>query len=236
MNRREHTGFTLIELLVVIAIIAILAAILFPVFAKARERANTTACMSNMKQIGIGLYTYLSDYDECYPVLRRTAGSPGVTVDRTWREELSSYVKSINVFACPSNPDAKRFPKLTAEGSTVPISYALNGSLFGSLEGDISKFHVWNMRKIKEPSQSIFVTETRHRSAEVGGWLIGYDMDTTKHTGFFFHHSSRINMVMCDTSARSMKLLQTIVPTDYWHDARIPDSSAYAAAIQKEYQ
>ena len=65
--KRSHLGFTLIELLVVIAIIAILAAILFPVFARARENARRASCMSNLKQIGLGLMQYTQDYDEKYP-------------------------------------------------------------------------------------------------------------------------------------------------------------------------
>ena len=67
---RARTGFTLIELLVVIAIIAILAAILFPVFAQARERARMSACLSNMRQIGSALMMYVQDYDETFPHLR----------------------------------------------------------------------------------------------------------------------------------------------------------------------
>src|SRR5688500_20208201 len=64
---RKHRGFTLIELLVVIAIIALLAAILFPVFARARENARRTSCQSNLKQIGLGIVQYYQDYDECLP-------------------------------------------------------------------------------------------------------------------------------------------------------------------------
>src|SRR5262249_14289890 len=67
LPRRRHSGFTLIELLVVIAIIAILAAILFPVFARAREQARRSACLSNMKQIGLGLGMYMQDYDQTFP-------------------------------------------------------------------------------------------------------------------------------------------------------------------------
>ena len=66
-RRTPNTGFTLIELLVVIAIIAILAAILFPVFAQAREKARQTACLSNNRQIGLGLNMYVQDYDESFP-------------------------------------------------------------------------------------------------------------------------------------------------------------------------
>src|ERR1051326_2554031 len=67
MQSKSRHGFTLIELLVVIAIIAILAAILFPVFARAREQARRSACLSNMKQIGLGLAMYLQDYDQTFP-------------------------------------------------------------------------------------------------------------------------------------------------------------------------
>src|SRR4028118_675254 len=67
LRRAAHRGFTLIELLVVIAIIAILAAILFPVFSRARENARRASCMSNLKQIGLGVMQYVQDYDERYP-------------------------------------------------------------------------------------------------------------------------------------------------------------------------
>src|SRR6478672_6965972 len=72
---RRHDGFTLIELLVVIAIIAILAAILFPVFAQAREKARQTSCLSNQKQIGTGIMMYVQDYDEKYPLAYGKYGS-----------------------------------------------------------------------------------------------------------------------------------------------------------------
>jgi prepilin-type N-terminal cleavage/methylation domain-containing protein len=68
MQTSRKSGFTLIELLVVIAIIAILAAILFPVFAQAREKARQITCASNMKQLGLGIIQYTQDYDEIYPV------------------------------------------------------------------------------------------------------------------------------------------------------------------------
>ncbi|MCE5238104.1 DUF1559 domain-containing protein [bacterium] len=94
MHRR---GFTLIELLVVIAIIAILAAILFPVFAKAREKARQASCLSNLKQIGIGCLTYLQDYDECFPP-SYVASSPR----HSFIEQIQPYVKSLQIFDCPS--------------------------------------------------------------------------------------------------------------------------------------
>jgi prepilin-type N-terminal cleavage/methylation domain-containing protein len=108
MNRRK--GFTLIELLVVIAIIAILAAILFPVFAKAREKARQISCASNEKQLGLGIIQYVQDYDERFPDY---AGDYG------WAGQIYPYVKSTGVYKCPDDSNTAASPK-------VPISYQFN--------------------------------------------------------------------------------------------------------------
>ncbi|BCM91321.1 hypothetical protein IAD21_03191 [Abditibacteriota bacterium] len=102
-------GFTLIELLVVIAIIAILAAILFPVFARARENARRSTCQSNMKQIGLGFIQYAQDYDSTYPL----AWASGVPTDinaggqKYWPYALQPYLKSNQIFKCPSDSVAQ---------------------------------------------------------------------------------------------------------------------------------
>ncbi|HAZ64219.1 MAG TPA: hypothetical protein DCZ72_11510 [Armatimonadetes bacterium] len=96
MMRRR--GFTLIELLVVIAIIAILAAILFPVFAKAREKARQASCSSNEKQIALAIMQYSQDYDEMYP---RGYTTPPA---RDWKSDCEPYIKNTQVFRCPSVP------------------------------------------------------------------------------------------------------------------------------------
>jgi prepilin-type N-terminal cleavage/methylation domain-containing protein/prepilin-type processing-associated H-X9-DG protein len=98
MNRR---GFTLIELLVVIAIIAILAAILFPVFAQAREKARAISCLSNTKQMGLAFKMYIQDYDEKYPaVYDDSAGYPDGRI--MWADKISPYIKNRGLFQCPS--------------------------------------------------------------------------------------------------------------------------------------
>jgi prepilin-type N-terminal cleavage/methylation domain-containing protein/prepilin-type processing-associated H-X9-DG protein len=93
-------GFTLIELLVVIAIIAILAAILFPVFAQAREKARAISCLSNMKQLTTAIQMYTQDYDETFPV-----GFDGVTWvgNDLWPQKVQPYVKSLGIFVCPDD-------------------------------------------------------------------------------------------------------------------------------------
>lgn len=113
---RHRRGFTLIELLVVIAIIAILAAILFPVFAQAREKARQTSCLSNMNQLGKAAMMYAQDYDELLvphrtvntlnPFVGQYPASQANVNDRTfWCSLLQPYVKNLQVFKCPSNPN-----------------------------------------------------------------------------------------------------------------------------------
>lgn len=110
---KKSRGFTLIELLVVVAIIAILAAILFPVFSRARENARRASCMNNMKQIGLGMMMYTQDYDEMLPYQGASTGntngfhySDPTASDWTnnWMYEIYPYVRSWQIFRCPSAP------------------------------------------------------------------------------------------------------------------------------------
>jgi prepilin-type N-terminal cleavage/methylation domain-containing protein len=97
---RRRSGFTLIELLVVIAIIAILAAILFPVFARAREKARQASCQSNEKQMALGIIMYASDYDGCFPM--NWNGPGGCADGYDWMEVTQPYTKNWQIFMCPS--------------------------------------------------------------------------------------------------------------------------------------
>lgn len=117
---RHHTtrrAFTLIELLVVIAIIAILAAILFPVFARARESARRASCQSNLKQIGLGLMQYAQDYDGWTPG-SVTYLTPGVGM--SWPSTIQPYVKSGQLFVCPSGVDSPSVQSDVMPASTRP--------------------------------------------------------------------------------------------------------------------
>jgi len=101
-NGQPRTGFTLIELLVVIAIIAILAAILFPVFASARESARKTSCLSNLKQLGVATMTYTTDYDETFPEVFHAVSGSGMEHGMSEIELYYPYIKSMAVLFCPS--------------------------------------------------------------------------------------------------------------------------------------
>jgi len=118
--RDSKKGFTLIELLVVIAIIAILAAILFPVFAKAREKARQASCESNEKQLGIGILQYVQDYNENFP-----GGTAGTGTG--WAGQIYLYEKSTGVYKCPSG------------GATDTLSYAFNSDLIPSASTGIAQ-------------------------------------------------------------------------------------------------
>lgn len=107
-------GFTLIELLVVIAIIAILASILFPVFARARAKARQSACMSNLRQLGNALMMYADDYDEMLPLWSLVGGNPDGSgrlpgPSYTWDTQLLPYMRNQQLLICPDNPYGRTY-------------------------------------------------------------------------------------------------------------------------------
>ncbi|MGD9497690.1 MAG: prepilin-type N-terminal cleavage/methylation domain-containing protein [Armatimonadota bacterium] len=118
---RGRAGFTLIELLVVIAIIAILAAILFPVFAKAREKAKQASCLSGMKQMALAFLMYRSDYDDLHPYYRFGPGSPGRFHPQYqwWPEMVEPYTKNLDIMHCPCS---KRH-RVAGSGTTSEFWY-----------------------------------------------------------------------------------------------------------------
>jgi len=128
MRQRRAPGFTLIELLVVIAIIAILAAILFPVFAQAREKARATTCLSNNKQIGLSVAMYMQDYDNTFMSQPAdgmlTVAAGGKTP--TYYDELLPYTKSQQIWICPSD-----LPNSNGKAKLAPpaMGYHMNGNL-----------------------------------------------------------------------------------------------------------
>jgi len=138
-------GFTLIELLVVIAIIAILAAILFPVFAKAREKARQTSCLSNIKQISLGILQYAQDYDE------RISRCGTLTPRSYWWSYVQPYLKNTQVLVCPSR-----------SGGNFP-GYAQNSTI--SYWGEVPPSATYpgagkGLGEIVSPAQTILIAES----------------------------------------------------------------------------
>jgi prepilin-type N-terminal cleavage/methylation domain-containing protein/prepilin-type processing-associated H-X9-DG protein len=172
--KKIKSGFTLIELLVVIAIIAILAAILFPVFAKAREKARQISCVSNLKQIGLGLVQYSQDNDEAlirawYGPGNGWEGSDPSTNDYKWMDAIYPYVKSTQIFTCPDDSgfgggSGKYVPyqQLTAKDATHYGSYGINASYYGSSDPNRGPANtpVASLATLASPASTIWVSDS----------------------------------------------------------------------------
>ncbi|MDR3706676.1 MAG: DUF1559 domain-containing protein [Capsulimonadaceae bacterium] len=156
--KTKGDAFTLIELLVVIAIIAILAAILFPVFATAREKARQSACLSNVKQIGLAYTQYEEDYDETVPCGQSTFGS-----GRGWAKQIYPYVKSFAVFLCPDD---------TGQGDVV--SYAVNSNLVGYQLSGTGAIPI-PISQMTGPSKTVCLFEVVNCNVALGSWTVATD-------------------------------------------------------------
>jgi prepilin-type N-terminal cleavage/methylation domain-containing protein/prepilin-type processing-associated H-X9-DG protein len=131
---QRNKGFTLIELLVVIAIIAILAAILFPVFAKVREKARQTACLSNIRQLGLAIAQYNNDFDTCYPNGTNPFGQAN-----GWAWQVYPYTSSAAVFTCPDDPTPRAHTAYTFNGQNGSTNYTSYG-----YNNDFTQQVFWN--------------------------------------------------------------------------------------------
>ena len=127
---QRRSAFTLIELLVVIAIIAILAAILFPVFARARENARRASCQSNMKQIGLGILQYIQDYDEKFMFGEGLRYPIQGNINSSWDLQIQPYTKSMQVLVCPSDTYSAVYGTLGTYGTNLRRSYSMPTYLF----------------------------------------------------------------------------------------------------------
>jgi prepilin-type N-terminal cleavage/methylation domain-containing protein/prepilin-type processing-associated H-X9-DG protein len=219
---RPISGFTLIELLVVIAIIAILAAILFPVFAQAREKARQAACLSNGKQIGLGLSMYIEDYDEHFPPA--DYGAPVTTPPFTqfaWYsgaggavfypsccfDLLQPYEKNTQIHKCPS--DGSGIPaalplKVNGAGQPLqPLSYSLNRYFFYNYSTfTFSPAAATPLAAISMPASRIFVAES---VSSLGRELIGpsnLSLVTNGEPPLFTRHSSGAVYLYADGHAK----------------------------------
>ena len=187
-------GFTLIELLVVIAIIAILAAILFPVFARARDKAEQGSCLSNVKQITLAEMMYIQDNDErtTHPDHTGNISTSNSNSRYTWVQSLMPYVANQEVFSCPSAREEHMFRYVeTQRGHTwAYCSYVKNRA-----------FQWFNIARMEYPSEAMFIIDgtvliTRHRFPPFGS--------LQNPTGIHFRHNNGANVGFYDGHAKWM--------------------------------
>jgi len=235
-NMHTRKGFTLIELLVVIAIIAILAAILFPVFARAREKARQASCLSNVKQLGLAAMMYCQDYDErIFP--SRVTEARGNFRTEYWATFLYPYVANAQVFLCPSEPGGiwpHYFPDSTSRFNT---SYAPNRNVALDAHWDAAVMPPPTLGEIRYPAETLLIADVARSAADYStnnAWQVSVPpRGSNWHVSRFIpaRHNGGANMAFCDGHAKwhQMQLDPgdyigpfTVIPTDIcWN----PDGS-----------
>ena len=213
MRRTRYTGFTLIELLVVIAIIAILAAILFPVFARAREKARQTSCLNNIKQIGTAVMMYIQDYDEKF-----------VTTDNYWRwyTPMMPYVMNSQIFKCPSLGDdaGNQYTDYAISGlfahgiAQSKIRLASGTIMIGERREDApyDGYHPWPANGTSWSDMSAYTASDGHN------WFAGHLSEN--------RHNDGCNYAFADGHGKWYTWGQTISPLPGMHNPEriIPDT------------
>ncbi len=249
MTRR---GFTLIELLVVIAIIAILAAILFPVFAQAREKARSASCLSNLKQLGLAVAMYVQDYDERFAGgSTHLQGDPGNCIGhRWWIDMIEPYVKNRGLKNCPS--ERVRIPYFDPTIADVPGTQCGEGIYYSSYSWNViicwedganginsipgfsclgdPNFRYWGIRRgtslaaVARPAEVIAIMDTRD------GWIETWSDRMTdlyrnpNGPGVAYRHNDGFNAVYVDGHARYHRKHSTKLRN--WVIQELPDNIA----------
>jgi len=215
-------GFTLIELLVVIAIIAILAAILFPVFARAREKARQTSCLSNLKQIGLGALMYVGDYDDF--TFGHLAGDryqtdppwPWGAPYYMWHQQMYPYVKNLQLFVCPSMPNYT----LSAQADGSP---AYDSTLGYGMNYEVTYFYRHlNMSDFTRPAQTIWFADCKYYVCYPAYYTYTYPTNGTYGMNgparIDIRHNGGVNLAFFDGHSKWMSQQAIEGDNGYGHD------------------
>jgi prepilin-type N-terminal cleavage/methylation domain-containing protein/prepilin-type processing-associated H-X9-DG protein len=200
-------GFTLIELLVVIAIIAILAAILFPVFARAREKARQSSCLSNTRQLGNGMMMYVQDYDEKFMDGHYSITQPNGYL--FWFERILPYVKNTQIFNCPSAPQVIGFHAwgTPPNFASVVVKYGVSGAAVSRTAGA-----PYALATFSHPAETVMLGDSYHQypngaaqfaAANECGGTPGCGCGTTHPADAnYARHNGGTNLAFCDGHAK----------------------------------
>lgn len=234
-RNRSTAAFTLIELLVVIAIIAILAAILFPVFAQAREKARQTSCLSNLKQIGLGTMMYVQDYDETYPMNIYLGFEPTPCVHIS-QVAIMPYIKNMGVYTCPSDPHPFDFPKGMAAITMPPVCKASPNITKVSYVPNFSLIDWGNPNNFvgNDPERAVKTMASVEYPAETAAFYDGTHSLPDAYLGFMdipiqARHSAQANVSWADGHAKTIKC-RPYIPDGMTAQVggNAPDGAAYS--------
>jgi prepilin-type N-terminal cleavage/methylation domain-containing protein/prepilin-type processing-associated H-X9-DG protein len=214
-TRAGNTGFTLIELLVVIAIIAILAAMLFPVFARAREKARSVSCLSNLKQLGTAAVMYADDYDEMYVAHCHRPDLSGPVL-AYWFEMLQPYVRNWQLIVCPSHKGA-----VGGHGIIGSYGYICTGFTYNPASPNyVGLPHYGSLAQVYYPTRMIMIGESSKATCRV---CPDYHVQDGEHIPPVHHypadlsrHNGGANYMFFDGHAKWAKYEQTVSPYNMW--------------------
>jgi prepilin-type N-terminal cleavage/methylation domain-containing protein/prepilin-type processing-associated H-X9-DG protein len=246
----RQRGFTLIELLVVIAIIALLAAILFPVFARARENARKSSCQNNLKQIGVAIAQYTQDFDENLP-RSRTRGyvcpvcNPATHTNNQmpWHMVVLPYIKSVQAFKCPSKPgNAKVGWSWDGTNDIIPRSYLSNGCYgeCGAMGAAPAGAAGARQPMVNEdPNRAATaLSEIRQVSSVI---LVGEHTDRgdpefwdNEPDTRFRNHLGQTNFLFVDGHVKSMKPIATVTPVNMWEVHNYPAPASWIDIMRQQ--